>query len=85
MSGRRVPLAGSHRVAPEGATPVGDVDPEERIAIVIHVKRRTPDRFQPGSAGDLARLARPIKLELDSNKQGEGVWVELTVQESPDE
>jgi hypothetical protein len=32
-----------------------------------------------------ARLARPIKLELDSNKQGEGVWVELTVQESPDE
>ena len=60
MSGRRVPLAGSHRIAPEGATPVGDVDPEERIAIVIHVKRRTPDRFQPGSAGDLARLARPI-------------------------
>ncbi|WP_298376274.1 S53 family peptidase [uncultured Bradyrhizobium sp.] len=56
----RIPLAGSNRAAPVGATLVGDVDPDERIPIVVYVKRRTPDKFPPGSAGDLARLARPI-------------------------
>jgi kumamolisin len=59
-SGRRVPLVGSDRVAPEGATLIGDVDPDEPITIVVHVKRRTPDRFQVGSEGDLARLAKPV-------------------------
>lgn len=59
-SGRRVPLVGSDRVAPEGATLIGDVDPDERITIVVHVKRRTPDRFQVGSEGDLNRLAKPV-------------------------
>ncbi|MBR1208622.1 MULTISPECIES: protease pro-enzyme activation domain-containing protein [unclassified Bradyrhizobium] len=57
---RRVPLAGSNRAAPVGATLVGDVDPDERIPIVVYVKRRTPDKFPTGSAGDLARLAKPI-------------------------
>ncbi|MGN1289558.1 MAG: S8 family serine peptidase [Bradyrhizobium sp.] len=57
---RRVPLAGSNRAAPDGATLVGDVDPNERISIMVYVKRRTPDKFQPGSAGDLARLAKPV-------------------------
>jgi hypothetical protein len=31
------------------------------------------------------RLGKPIKLELDRNEKGEGVWVELTVQEAPEE
>ncbi|MBR0900912.1 S8/S53 family peptidase [Bradyrhizobium tropiciagri] len=57
---RRIPLAGSNRAAPDGATLVGDVDPDERISIVVYVKRRSPDAFQPGSAGDLARLAKPV-------------------------
>ncbi|MES5482466.1 S53 family peptidase [Bradyrhizobium sp. INPA03-11B] len=57
---RRLPLAGSERAAPDGATLVGDVDPNERISVVVYVKRRTPDKFQPGSAGDLARLAKPV-------------------------
>ncbi|MGY3443499.1 MULTISPECIES: S53 family peptidase [unclassified Bradyrhizobium] len=56
----RIPLAGSNRAAPDGATLVGDVDPDEPISIVVYVKRRTPDAFQPGSAGDLARLAKPV-------------------------
>ena len=60
MSGRKVPLSGSHRAPPEGATLVGDVDPEQRIAVIVHLKRRTPDRFPPGSAGDLARLSKPV-------------------------
>ena len=59
-SERRVPLAGSNRAAPEGATLVGDVDPDQRITVVVYVKRRTPDEFAPGSAGDLARLAKPV-------------------------
>jgi kumamolisin len=60
MPARRVPLAGSDRVAPPGATPVGDVDPDERISVVVHVKRRTPDAFEPGSADDLARFDKPV-------------------------
>jgi hypothetical protein len=44
---------------------------------VIHVHRQRVVRQ--------VRLGRPIQLKLDSNKQGEGVWVELTVQESRDE
>ncbi|WP_036051150.1 S53 family peptidase [Bradyrhizobium sp. Tv2a-2] len=60
MSERKVPLAGSRRVPPEGATFIGDVDPDQRIAVVVHLKRRTPDKFAPGSAGDLARLNKPI-------------------------
>ncbi len=59
-SERRIPLPGSNRAVPEGATLVGDVDPDERITVVVYVKRRTPDEFTPGSAGDLARLARPV-------------------------
>src|SRR5882757_9465639 len=47
-------------VEPEGAVYVGDVDPERPILITVYLKRRSPDKFQPGSAGDLARLAQPI-------------------------
>jgi kumamolisin len=54
-----VALAGSYRAAPEGAVEVGAVEPDERIAVTVHLKRRTPDRFAPGSAGDLARLSQP--------------------------
>lgn len=60
MSERKVPLPGSHRAPPEGATLIGDVDPDQRIAVVVHFKRRTADRFLSGSAGDLARLSKPI-------------------------
>ena len=60
ISGRRIALAGSNRAAPGGAAYVGDVDPDERIVVALHLKRRSPDKFQPGSEGDLARLALPI-------------------------
>ncbi|MEH2563000.1 S53 family peptidase [Bradyrhizobium sp. AZCC 2289] len=60
MTGQKVALEGSYRAEPEGATYVGDVDPDQRIVITVHLKRRSPDQFQPGSAGDLARLSKPI-------------------------
>jgi kumamolisin len=60
MAGIKVVLSGSLRVPPEGATFVGEVDPDEPVAVVIHVKRRTPDKFAPGSAEDLARLSKPM-------------------------
>ena len=60
MTGRKIERIGSSRDEPEGAAAVGDVDPDERIAITVHLKRRSPDKFAPGSAGDLARLRRPI-------------------------
>lgn len=60
MPGTRTSLAGSDRAAPESAVLVGDVDPDERIVVELHLKRRSPDKFPPGSAGDLARLAQPI-------------------------
>jgi kumamolisin len=60
MTRQKVALAGSYRAEPEGATYVGDVDPDERIVITVHLKRRSSDKFQPGSAGDLARLSKPI-------------------------
>ncbi|WP_316195646.1 MULTISPECIES: S53 family peptidase [unclassified Bradyrhizobium] len=56
MTGHKVALSGSLRIPPEGATLIGDVDPDEPLSVVVHVKRRTPDMFAPGSAGDLARL-----------------------------
>src|SRR5436305_14197192 len=59
-TGPKVALAGSNRVEPEGAVYVGDVDPEQPIVITVYLKRRSPDKFQPGSAGDLTRLAKPI-------------------------
>ena len=60
MIARRVLLKGSDRVAPEGATLVGDVEPDEKITVTVLVKRRTADKFTPGSAGDLARLLKPV-------------------------
>ena len=60
MTARKIALAGSDRAAPKGAVLVGDVDPDERIVVTLHLKRRSPDQFQPGSAGDLARLSKPI-------------------------
>jgi kumamolisin len=58
--GQTVPLAGSYRTEPQGATYVGEVDPDERIVVTVYLKRRTPDLYQPGSAGDLARLSKPV-------------------------
>ena len=60
MIGSKIALAGSNRGEPEGAILIGDVDPDERIVVALHLKRRSPDKFQPGSAGDLARLSQPI-------------------------
>jgi kumamolisin len=59
VAGERVRLAGSYRSEPEGATRVGDVDPDQPIVIDVHLKRRSPDKFPPGSAGDLERLSHP--------------------------
>lgn len=59
MKGQTVPLAGSYRTEPQGAKYVGEVDPDERIVVTFYLKRRTPDQYQPGSAGDLARLSKP--------------------------
>ena len=60
MIENRIAFAGSNRAEPEGVTLVGDVDPDERIVVALHLKRRSPDKFQPGSAGDLARLSQPV-------------------------
>nr|WP_271598608.1 S53 family peptidase [Bradyrhizobium sp. CCBAU 45384] len=60
MTMQRVELAGSYRAPPPDAVDVGEVDPDERIVLTVYLKRRTPDTFQPGSAGDLARLSKPI-------------------------
>jgi kumamolisin len=60
MIGQKVALAGSNRSEPEGAVVVGGVDPEQRIAVWLHLKRRSADKFQAGSAGDLARLSQPV-------------------------
>jgi kumamolisin len=60
MIGAKIALAGSNRTAPEGAAFAGDVDPDERIVVALHLKRRSLDKFQPGSAGDLARLSQPM-------------------------
>jgi kumamolisin len=60
MAGKKIALAGSDRSAPEDAAYVSDVNPDERIVVALHLKRRSPDKFQPGSAGDLARLSQPM-------------------------
>jgi kumamolisin len=60
MTGPKVPLAGSYRAEPPGATYAGEVDPDERIVVTVYLKRRTPDLYEPGSAGDLARLSKPV-------------------------
>jgi kumamolisin len=60
MIGSKIALSGSNRGEPEGAILIGDVDPDERIVVALHLKRRSPDKFQPGSAGDLARLSPRI-------------------------
>ncbi len=60
MAGKKIALAGSDRTEPENAAYVGDVDPDERIVVALHLKRRSPDKFPPGSAGDLARLSQPM-------------------------
>jgi kumamolisin len=60
MTGQKVALAGSERAEPEGAVFVREVDPGERIVVTLHLKRRSVDKFAPGSAGDLARLSQPI-------------------------
>jgi kumamolisin len=63
MPGGRIERIGGSRDAPEGAAAAGAVDRNERVTITVHVKRRSPDKFAPGSAGDLARLRVPITRE----------------------
>ena len=46
--GRRIARAGSNRAEPQGAVLIGDVDPDERIVVALHLKRRSPDKFRPG-------------------------------------
>jgi kumamolisin len=66
----RVALAGSNRAEPEGAVYVGEVDPEQPILITVYLKRRSPDKFLPGSTGDLARLSRPITRRALAAQRG---------------
>jgi kumamolisin len=63
MPGGKIERIGSSRDAPEGAVAAGAIDPNARITITVHLKRRSPDKFAPGSAGDLARLRVPITRE----------------------
>src|ERR1044072_4548557 len=55
----KIELAGTLRLEPQDADAAGIVDPGERICLTVHVKRRSPDKFPPGSAEDLARFAQP--------------------------
>jgi kumamolisin len=57
---QRVEFPGSDRSEPGRAITVGSVDPDERITLTVHIKRRSPDKFRPGSTGDLARFARSL-------------------------
>ena len=56
---RNVALAGSHRARPEGAKAVGKVAPDEPVVVWIYLKDPAADVHAPGSAADLAALARP--------------------------
>jgi hypothetical protein len=78
-----VALAGSYRAAPEGAVEVGAVEPDERIAVTVHLKRRTPDRFAPGSAGAsrgcrsrrrAARLPQSVAAPTRAPLRGSASW-----------
>jgi kumamolisin len=55
---RTVELPGSFRSAPDGAQVVGAVAPDEPVVVRIYLKEPGEDR-EPGSAADLAALARP--------------------------
>ena len=56
---RNIALAGSHRAHPEGAKAVGKVVPDEPVVVWIYLKDPAADVHAPGSAADLAALARP--------------------------
>ena len=61
MQRQPIRLAGSAREPPDGAVEVGDLDPDEPLAVTLHFRRRTPAP-PPGSAEDLKRLMRPMTL-----------------------
>jgi kumamolisin len=65
---RAVEIVDSAREAPLGATVVGDVDPEQPLAVTLHFRRRTPAPPE-GSAKDLARLRRRMsRASLDRQR-----------------
>src|ERR1700716_1142616 len=56
---RNIALAGSHRAHTEGAKAVGQVATDEPVVVWIYLKDPAADVHAPGSAADLAALARP--------------------------
>ena len=59
MNDRRE-LAGSDHHAPTGAARIGDLDPARPLALSLHLRDPDAAEHPPGSAADLADLARPL-------------------------
>jgi kumamolisin len=57
---RQRTISGSHRAAPEGARPVGKIAADETVVVWVYLKNPDAARHEPGSAADLAALARPV-------------------------
>jgi hypothetical protein len=53
-----VTLRGSRRFKPEGAKIVGPVDAKEPVVVSVYLKNPAERQHVPGSAADLAALAR---------------------------
>lgn len=58
MARDKVALAGSDRGEPAAAVAAGDVDPAAPITVTLHLKHPAVAPREPGSAADLAALAR---------------------------
>src|ERR1700704_1016814 len=56
---RNIALAGSHRARPEGAKAVGRAPPDDPFVVCIYLRDPATEAHAPGSAADLAALARP--------------------------
>ena len=69
---RHVALAGSHRARPEGAKAVGKVAPDEPIVVWIYLRDPTTEAHAPGSAADLAALARPTTRRALARERAPG-------------
>lgn len=64
-----VPVPDSLRGAPEGAERVGELDPEEPLALTVHFRRRSPAP-RTGGAADLARFNRQrSRSALDNERR----------------
>lgn len=57
---RSVRLDASERRPPRASLAAETIDSEQRIAVTVYLKRRSPDTFATGSAQDFARLLKPV-------------------------